>query len=119
MVSSYSSDDSDNQNQINNDLIIVKLNVTSIDGLTDEDCELESYLEFFEDGTFLEQSVGGTFGGPCSPDAPNTGNWTLSDNIYVETYDEPNDLIVDSICYEILELSETTMIYKFTVNYPD
>ena len=118
VASSCSSDDSDNQNQTNNDLIIGKWNVTSIDGLPDGDCELESYLEIFEDGTFLEQSFGGTFGGPCSPDAPDTGTWTFDGTTYTETFDEPNDLIVDSVSHEILELTETTMTYRVTIDYP-
>ena len=122
VASSCSSDDSDNQNQINNDLIIGKWNVTDIvisgSPLDQGDCELESYLEIFEDGTFLGQTYGGLTGSPCEPDALDTGTWTFDGTIYTETYDEPNDFIVDSVSHEILELTETTMTYRFTIDYP-
>ena len=56
---------------------------------------------------------------PFEPDAPVTANWTLNNNVYGEIFEEPNNLIVESIRYQILELTEATLKYWFTVNYPD
>lgn len=117
LLSSCSTDDSNGQDQANNELIIGKWNVTAINDIPDGDCELESYLEIFDDGTFLDQTFGG-FSGQCSADTPITGTWTLSNNIYVQTFDEPNTLIVDLVRHEVLELTETTMTLRFTINYP-
>ncbi len=127
LISACSNDDNnvttppETMTPTNETLIVGKWNRVAIqiggNVLDPGDCELNGFLQLNADKTYIEQGESGLIGLPCSPDPANDGTWKLVDNIL--TTNDPENTIVSTVDHEILELSETTLKYKFTIEVPE
>ncbi|WP_108867559.1 lipocalin family protein [Aquimarina aquimarini] len=88
------------------DLITGKWNVVHINDLPYNDCELLSTLDIKSNGIYEDQTYGGTVGS-CSPDALDSGSWSLNGKTFNQV------LNGTTFTNTILELSETTLRLKF------